>query len=258
MTIAHDADVHLLTGAYAAHALDAAESEAFERHLADCEACALEVDGFAATLARLGAAQAVLPPPALRPRVLGRLEQTRQLPPRTRSTPLPAPRRGPGRTRWPRFALAASTLLATSLGVLAYQQHDRADTARSQAAELREQQTVFGELLTAPDVRVTTTASGTPGTGTGTVVWSPSHNQAGFLAAGMPQPAPGRVYELWLNHDGTMSPAGLLPGGDGSLVLTAPLDRARAVAVTDEPAGGSPHPTTAPIMVLPLGASRSA
>ncbi|MFB7909829.1 anti-sigma factor domain-containing protein [Kitasatospora sp. NPDC056076] len=259
MTTASGPDLHLLTGAYAAHALDPAENEAFERHLAACVPCALEVDGFAAALARLGAAQAVVAPPSLRPRVLALLEQTRQLPPRARTVaPSPAGRRRRSRgTRWPRFALAASTAIASTLGVLAYQQYDQASSARTQATQLREQQAVFGELLTASDARVsTTTATTLPGTGT--VVWSPGHNQAGFLAAGLPQPASGRVYELWLDHDGAMSPAGLLAAGDGALVLSAPLDRARAVALTDEPAGGSLLPTTSPIMVLPLDASRTA
>ncbi|MGV9271550.1 anti-sigma factor [Kitasatospora sp. NPDC003701] len=250
MTIAPDSNIHLLSGAYAAHALEAAETDAFERHLGRCETCAREVEDFTATLARLGAAQGLQAPPALRPRVLGRLDGVRQLPPSGRPGPA-TPRRRRTAGRWPRLALAASTAIATTLGVVAYQQHDQADRAQSQADVLRTQQAVFGELLTAQDARVTT-ATAVDGSGTGTVVWSPSHNQAGFLAAGLPQPAPGRVYELWLDHDGTMTPAGLLSAGDGALVLTAPLDRARAVALTDEPAGGSLHPTAGPLMLLPL------
>jgi anti-sigma factor RsiW len=34
------ADLHTLTGAYVLHALSESERAAFERHLADCAACA--------------------------------------------------------------------------------------------------------------------------------------------------------------------------------------------------------------------------
>ncbi|MFD5088620.1 zf-HC2 domain-containing protein, partial [Kitasatospora sp. NPDC058406] len=58
------ADLHTLTGAYAAHALPDPEREAFEEHLARCASCAQEVAEFATTLARLGAAETVTPAPA--------------------------------------------------------------------------------------------------------------------------------------------------------------------------------------------------
>ena len=40
------ADLHTLTGAYAADALSGTERLAFERHLDDCPACAQEVREF--------------------------------------------------------------------------------------------------------------------------------------------------------------------------------------------------------------------
>lgn len=112
------------------------------------------------------------------------------------------------------------------------QQHEQARRARSDAGQLRARQAAFGELLTAPDARVSTV---TAGSGVGTVVWSADRNRAGFLATGLPDPGPGRVYELWLDHAGTYLPAGLLPDGDGALLLTAPLDGARSVGLTVEP-----------------------
>lgn len=71
-------DLHTLTGAYAAHALDLDEREGFERHLDNCPACALEVAEFTATLARIGAAQAVPVPREFKQRVMASLETTRQ------------------------------------------------------------------------------------------------------------------------------------------------------------------------------------
>ena len=67
---APDHEMHLLTGAYAADALDAGERDAFEVHLGTCDACRQEVAELTATTARLGSAEAVPPPPGLRARVL--------------------------------------------------------------------------------------------------------------------------------------------------------------------------------------------
>ncbi|MEU1423525.1 anti-sigma factor [Kitasatospora sp. NPDC005751] len=254
MTAPADSDLHLLTGAYALHSLDADERDAFEAHLGGCESCGEEVAGFAAALSRLGTAQAVEPPPRLRAALLARLEREHQLPPLPRHTGAAAPRVAPPgvrrRARWPRFALAASLAATTALGVLAVQQHEQARRARSDAGQLRARQAAFGELLTAPDARVSTV---TAGSGAGTVVWSADRNRAGFLATGLPDPGPGRVYELWLDHAGTYLPAGLLPDGDGALLLTAPLDGARSVGLTVEPAGGSVRPTGEPVLALRLG-----
>ncbi|MER6401840.1 anti-sigma factor [Kitasatospora sp. NPDC001603] len=253
MTTPADADPHLHTGAYALNALDPDEHEAFEAHLDGCDTCAVEVAGFATALARLGAADRLRPPPALRARVMARLDDEQQLPPLHRDTrAAPRPHRPRGSARWPRFALAASLAAATALGALSVQQHDQAQQARAETEQLRTRQAAFGELLTAPDARVTSTNATNGTDGTGTLVWSTSRNLAGFLASGLPDPGPGRVYELWLDRAGTLSPAGLLPDGDGALVLTAPLDGARAVALTQEPAGGSAQPTGEPLMALRL------
>ncbi|MER7674013.1 anti-sigma factor [Kitasatospora sp. NPDC096128] len=241
------ADLHTLTGAYAAHALDPDESAEFERHLAGCPACAQEVAEFAATLARLGSAEAALPPPALKARVMAALPTLRQEAPHT--IPARGRRRGRLAWGWPRLALAACLALAAAAGGVAVQQHQQAGQARARAAALQQQQDHFAGLLTAPDAR-TATGAAAGGAGVGTVVWSPSRGQAGFLAAGMPEPAAGSTYELWFNDAGTMRPAGLMPTGDGVLLLTGPLDGANGVGVTVEPAGGSTHPTTAPVMLL--------
>ncbi|GAA3007030.1 anti-sigma factor [Kitasatospora albolonga] len=240
-------ELHTLSGAYAAHALEEPERDAFERHLTDCHACAREVDEFLATLARLGAAEAAAPPPELRERVLAQLPTVRQLPPLTteRDTRAPA-----GRGRLPRLALAASVALAALLGGVAVQQHQQAERARTETARLAERQASFAALLTAPDAKVTSSSTGGA---TGTVVWSRSRGQAGFIASGMPALPPDRTYELWYDDAGTMRPAGLMPGsgsGSGALLLSGAIQGASGVGVTVEPAGGSAHPSGAPVMVL--------
>ena len=84
-----NADIHVLTGAYACDALDPGELSAFEDHLAHCEACAQEVAELRATAAALAAAEAIEPPAALRERVMNQIVVTRQLPPLV--TPLVTP-----------------------------------------------------------------------------------------------------------------------------------------------------------------------
>ncbi|MFB7949808.1 anti-sigma factor domain-containing protein [Kitasatospora phosalacinea] len=239
-------DLHTLTGAYAVHALDPEEHDAFERHLGHCPPCAQETAEFAATLARLGAAETLTPPPELKARVLAALPAVRQeAPPLVRAAPA---RRRVARSA-PKFALAACLALALGAGAVAVQQHREADRARDRAAALARQQETVAALLTAPDAR---TATATTGGGTGTVVWSAVRGRAGFLATGLPAPGPGRTYQLWYDDAGTMRPAGLLPTGSGTLLLTGPLDGAAGVGVTLEPAGGSPQPTGAPVLLLPF------
>ncbi|MER7582572.1 anti-sigma factor [Kitasatospora sp. NPDC097691] len=244
-------DPHTLTGAYAAHALDPAENAEFERHLAGCPACAREVAEFAATLARLGTAQSEVPPPTLKANVMAALPTIRQEAPHTAPAPGPDPRPGRRAPRWTKLALAACLAVAAGAGGLAVQQHQEADRARARATALSLRQDRVTDLLTAPDTR-TTTGRATAGGGVGTVVWSPSRDRAAFLAAGLPAPVPGTTYQLWFDDAGTMRPAGLLPGGNGTLLLTGPLDEARGVGVTVEPAGGSPHPSTTPVLLLPF------
>ncbi|MFC6600423.1 anti-sigma factor [Kitasatospora paranensis] len=245
-------DLHTLSGAYALHALTQGEQDAFERHLAQCEACRTEVTEFAATLARLGCACALTPPPGMEERAIAAIEGLRQLPPRTltdRIRPRILARRP--RTIAARIVLAACLALTAGLGTIAVQQHDQAQQAETQSARLHTELTEFGALLTAPDVRSTTAAT-TDGTGSGTAIWSRARNQAAFLATGLPALPAGRAWELWLDEGGAPRPAGLLRSADSTLLLPTGIAGARALALTDEPAAGSPQPTTDPVLLLPV------
>jgi anti-sigma-K factor RskA len=70
-----------------------------------------------------------------------------------------------------------------------------------------------------------------------------------FTAAHLPAAPPGRVYQLWFIAGKTPVSAGLLasPNAQGSLTTTiaTPVDLPNpdALAVSIEPAGGSPGPT---------------
>jgi len=247
--VTSSADLHTLTGAYAAHALDDPEREAFERHLLQCEACALEVAEFRDTLARLGAAETVAPPPALKARVLARTATVRQLPPPSTPGEAVAGRRGGRRRAWTRLALAACVAAAAGLGGIAVQQYQRAEHAGVRAQQLQTQQARLTALLAAPDVRTATARSGG---GSGTVVWSQHLGEAGFLADGLPPLASGTTYELWFDDAGTMRPGGLLTTSSGTVLLDGKIKDAAGIGVTVEPAGGSRHPSGQPLLLLPF------
>ncbi|MGW4971187.1 RskA family anti-sigma factor, partial [Streptomyces albidoflavus] len=99
------AELHTLTGAYALHALSEEERDAFDRHLADCPACTTEVAELTATAARLGLAEAAVPPPAMKDQVLRRIGEVRQEPPRTAAATA-TPRAGRARRQPPENPLS--------------------------------------------------------------------------------------------------------------------------------------------------------
>ncbi|MFF1450394.1 anti-sigma factor domain-containing protein [Streptomyces sp. NPDC058274] len=242
-------DLHTLTGAYALHALSEGERDAFERHAADCEACALEVRELAETATRLGLAVSASPLPALKSRVMQRITAVRQDAPRTVAPP-PSVRavfRARGLTRWvPAACLAA----AAALGGTAVWQHDTAQDARNQARQAEAHADELAAVLGSPDARTRTAKLGDGARGT--VVVSQSRDEAVFIASGMAKPPNGKVYQLWFDDDGTMRPAGLMDPGrtTEAVLLDGSVGRASGMGVTVEPAGGSPAPTSAPVALL--------
>ena len=113
-----DHDLHLLTGAYAADALDSEERDTFRRHLETCAVCRQEVAELTATAARLALAAAEPAPAGMRERVLAEVARTRQLSPVV--SDLGARRAARPWYRAPATAAAAVLLVvATGLGGLA-------------------------------------------------------------------------------------------------------------------------------------------
>ncbi|WP_328581483.1 anti-sigma factor [Streptomyces sp. NBC_00370] len=243
------AELHTLTGAYALHALEPAERDAFERHLAECPACAQEVSELAATAARLGLAVSVTPPPAMKEQLLRRIATERQDPPRVapESRSGAAGRRGRALSR---FALAACLAVAAAFGGIAAWQHQQAQDARAQAQSSQQRSEALASVLAAPDAKVTT-GKLTDGA-TGTVVVSRNQDKAAFVAAGLPEPPNGKVYELWFNDGGKMRAAGLLSPSAGSdaVLLSGTVGEASGMGITVEPAGGSDQPTSDPLALM--------
>jgi anti-sigma-K factor RskA len=235
-----DPELHTLTGAYAADALDAEERDRFELHLAACADCRQEVAELRATAARLAGAAFEQPPAALRARVLDEVSRTRQQPPLADDAVLPLTRR-----RWwtQPASIAAALLLVVSagLGALAWQQDRRADEAEARAAQI-------AAVVADPD-RVESSAPATT-EGSGTVV--AAEDLAVFRTDGLPELPSDQAYQLWLISDQGATSAGVL-GRDGSLEkVVEDVGDAEALGLTVEPSGGSDAPTGDLVLQLSL------
>ena len=255
------AELHLLAGAYALNAVSGPDQARFERHLAGCEQCRLEVRGFAETAARLGASQAVRPRPGLRDQALRAAGRTRQLAPgpglrpgrarsysaRAGAATARARRRRPGRGPWLRIAAAgvAAAVLAVAAvaGVTALRDEHRINLDQASGHEL-------AAVLSAPDVVMLT--SKVTGGGKATVLMSHHMRALVFAAAGLPPLPAAKGYELWLIGPSGSRPQGMLPAGVARPVMVAGLAGGDQVGVTVEPRGGSAQPTTRPVLLMPL------
>lgn len=236
-------DLHTLAGAYALDALPDDERELFEGHLARCDACAQEVRGLREATAQFAVAVATSPPPPhLRAQVLARIGQVRQLPPLVPDLAVERARRRPRLAAALAAACLIVALVAGGLAVRSQQELNRARAAGQAVAA----------VLAAPDAQ---TVTGPTAGGTATVVVSRSRGQVVFASSGLRRLEESETYELWLMGPQAIRPAGLLrPDAQGQTrtIVASPLRDADRVGLTVEPAGGSPQPTTTPVLVLNL------
>ncbi|MCF3129965.1 anti-sigma factor [Streptomyces olivochromogenes] len=255
----HREDLHSLAAPYALDALDPGERRRFEKHLADCDRCAAEVRALSEDAVRLAWSTAAPAPAALRDRVLTAVrtipqepapaaEHAPQLPPHVWGTQPP-----PARARTPRprplfvpfaTATAAAALVVAGLfAVQAGQTRDQLDAERDRAREI-------AHVLTASDARA---SSGKDAQGRSIgVIASASEGQAVVTLSGYETPPGGRVRQLWLMRPHAQPRSLGLFAGDTPLVAKGLSRSATSLAVTVEPDGGSPQPTTQPVVQLAL------
>jgi anti-sigma-K factor RskA len=250
---------HTLSGPYALDALTGTDLARFERHLARCEQCALEIRELREATARLAAAAACEPPAGLTERALAAAARTRQLPPATPQDTAPwlarlAATTGLGhraaglrRHAWmPRPALAAAAAAIVGAGLLGAAAAHRLDGQQPAAATI-------ATVLTASDA---TMLSGRVTTGgTATIVMSHRYRELVFAAAELRSLPSSEGYELWLMGPDGDTPAGMLPDprqGMTGPVIASGLAAGDRLGLTVEPAGGAPRPDTAIIMLITL------
>jgi anti-sigma-K factor RskA len=96
----------------------------------------------------------------------------------------------------------------------------------------------------------------TAGPATGTVLRYIEPERVAVLeVTGLPPLEEGRTYQLWTLQGKDVTSVGLFTTGtDGTarVAFSADLHEGDTVAVTEEPAGGSPQPTSEPIFTIPI------
>jgi anti-sigma-K factor RskA len=251
---------------YALGVLEGEERAEMEAHLArpgdKCIPGVAEARWMIAQLSH--AAPAAEPPAALRGKIMNAVKHTaKETPP---VTPIekakPEKKVEPQRAAFPMWAWAAAAALALITGYTVRQMN----TQNTQLAELRKQmklaalqnQTLQNQLdmnrmvamvMTSPDsvpVKLMPKDTKMP------MVHAYLHPHMGMAitADQMPTMPPARTLQLWIvPKDGKpVSVAIFHPNSAGEIALVAPVtvpkNEIAALAVTDEPAGGSPQPTT--------------
>jgi Anti-sigma-K factor rskA/Putative zinc-finger len=224
-------------GAYLLGALTDLERQAFERHVAGCAECRDELERLRPAADALPrSVEQVEPPPGLKTSLMEVVESEA----RERSgAPAARPRTSP-RIRLPSLAGFRPVLVAAALalGLVAgfgVAQLGGDDDARMVAATVDQ-----GRL---PD------ASGSlriQGDGEGGAI---------LRVHGMPPPGGDRVYQAWVQRDGTILPQPTFEvraDGGGAVAVPDDLSGADAVLVTREARGGARAPSERPLIRVPL------
>lgn len=161
------------------------------------------------------------------------------------------------RSWWPGWLVATAMALAlVYVGTRVTSQRERIDALQTQLSE-RDSQIQNAkqilDFLDAPDMKHVDFGKGA----NGRVLVSPGQGVLLVVSDLPPAPA-GRIYQMWLvPKAGAPRSAGLfqtLTGGKGIRFQPGSFDLSQtaAVAVSLEPASGSPAPTTTPLIVAPL------
>jgi anti-sigma-K factor RskA len=217
---------------YILGALPEAERAQFEAHLEGCPACREELEELRVAAEALPvAAPPMRPPPALKARIMAEVEREAALLQGAREPDEPRRRR----FAWPRFALPMPAVAALACGALLVGLGAGAFLFGGSGG-----QTVHFER-----------AGGLSANASAEL--DVSDGRAVLVARGLPEPAAGRVYQVWLQRDGQApEPTAALftPRRDGSATANVgDVSGIDKVMVSSEPRGGSPMPTTAPILV---------
>jgi anti-sigma-K factor RskA len=229
----HGGHVDNLIDAYALGALEPDETAQVEAHLERCARChRLAATARATAAALLYAAPLVEPPAGLRAKIIDRVhavaaEEQRTLPGMRPREPIG----GGGQS-------SRAGLRRVLAGLLGREQRANDRAARRLAELLAHPDSAIWEVAgteEAPEARAR-------------LVGVPGERDAVLITGGLRPLARERVYQVWLLRGGQPLPNALFrvgPGGDSRQIIHAPqpLGDFEVVAVTPEPASGSPSPT---------------
>jgi anti-sigma-K factor RskA len=224
-----------LLPAFALGSLDADEARLVEQHLTTCEVCQSELAAFQSVADALPLAAAdVVPPPALKKRLMEQVQAPAKLEGVVTSTApsiwqqlVNAVRRFFAGPRWQPVALLLIVALATS-NVLLWRQLNQPPSSSARRFRLTGTEA-------APDA-------------TGIVYLSRDGRDGSIIVDNLEPLPPDKQYQLWLIRDGERTSGAVFSVTDTgyhSQLITAPrpLEEYSAFGITVEPAGGSPGPT---------------
>lgn len=243
----NDASLEDWIALYALDALDADDRAQVERRLATDPRARALLDEFRQTIGHLHAdATAVPPPPAVKARVLARVDADL-----VSRGATPRPESAWDRVKRALFPLslaltAVSIVLAVGLGAWAASLQRQLAQAQQELA-----------LLQAPDLRIVSLprADTGPVGAQANLLLSPQRSVAVLTVHGLsPLPA-DKTYEFWLLRGGQPIPAGTFnvdANGSGRLIVQAadPLSTFDQAGITVEPAGGSATPTLSALVSI--------
>ncbi|MFD6090494.1 anti-sigma factor domain-containing protein [Oerskovia sp. NPDC060338] len=228
-----------LLAAYALDAVDDLDRRVVERLLASDADARRELDEHRAVVAAFTVDAD--PPASLRDAVLGRVASTPQVaaPGAGRGDARPG---GPARAprRWVVVAAVAAAVAAVAVPTtLAVQ-------ARQEQVRLQTQADAMASMLADPAAEIVRGEMVGGGDASALV----SGDRVLFSVTDLPQAGAAEDYQLWLVEGEGMVSAGVFDARDGSAALLVDAAGSAGVAVTLEPAGGSPQPTSDPLVVL--------
>jgi anti-sigma-K factor RskA len=234
-----DCPERVLAAPYVLGALEESELDHYRDHLAGCAGCRTEVVELQPIVDELPAsAQPAVAPDALRERIMTTVRSEAELL-LAAGHEADEPPKAPSRWRSRRLSLVgagaaiaacAAVAIAIAIGVgsssserVTPAQHISASVAGA-SASLRQRD-----------------------------------GRAELVVSGMPQPARGRIYEVWLssgpgNAQPTNALFGVTNGGRASVDVPSNLSHIKEVMVTSEPLGGSSYPTREPVIRVALAA----
>ncbi len=251
------ADVSELAGLYVLDALEPAEAERVAAHLATCPEPHPEMAELGAVVPALAASVDEVDAPAdLKRRVLESYDRYALAAPASATSVAPwqidaqpAARRGSALPQWLGWVAAgAAVLVLAVVGVwaLGIQQRANSETQRAEtmAAAL--------EALAQPGSSFAVLEGSGPAAGVGGFVAFSPDGEGYIVMTNVPEAPAGMTYQAWYVVDGQPASAGTVSAdADGFVIAEGlpPMAGTDLMAITLEPAGGSPEPTSDPIVV---------
>ena len=239
---------------YLLRTLETEALSAVTEHLSTCDRCRAHLAAYEAVLDQLGHTVLQQEPPAeLRSRLLAAALEGPMLP-TAAPEPLRPHRQPTWKPRWAFLLTAANVVLCLGVGWWTWQVQREAALVDQRWQDVQRQLALQRQaftLITTPEARPVPLRSDAAGSrARGLLLLQPADPHAVLIVQDLPPLRQDRAYQLWLVWGDRQRDSGGVfrvdEQGFGLVHITAsrPFTTYRAVGITEEPAGGSPGPTS--------------